>query len=260
MSPLITFTTDFGNGSSYVAQMKGVVYSRLPQARVVDVCHDLPAHDLTAAELLLRGTAWAFPLGTVQVVVVDPGVGTSRRPIAVSTRGMYFVGPDNGVLGQVLAQEDAQVVELDRPALWQHPVSSTFHGRDIFTPVAVELAAGLPLTEVGGPIYDALPSTLPAVQREGGALVGQVLGADRFGNLLTNIPGADAHRVWVEGAEVPRYSTYGEAPPDALVAIVGSDGYLELAVREGNAAERMAAGTPVRVAAPNVHKAGAVST
>jgi len=245
--PLITLTTDFGSGSTYVAQLKGVLLSRLPTARIVDVSHDLAAHDIGTAELHLRGTAFAFPLGTTHLVVVDPGVGTTRRPIAVTARGMTFVGPDNGVLGVALAQGQARCVHIDKPDLFRYPVSTTFHGRDIFAPVAAELAAGLTLDDVGTELGDPIPSTLPTPRVDGDRIVGESLGADRFGNLLTNLNAAvvgaelGPYTTQVAGDAVARSETYGAAAQGALMVLEGSDGYLEVAVREGSAAERLGA-------------------
>jgi S-adenosylmethionine hydrolase len=252
--PLITLTTDFGAGSAYVAQVKGVLLSALPTARLVDVTHELPAHDIAAAEVCLRGTAFSFPLGTTHLVVVDPGVGTARRALAVQARGMTFVGPDNGVLGVALAQPGARVVNLDRPELFRHPVASTFHGRDLFAPVAAELAAGLDLDQVGQSITDAQPSTLPPARFDVDSASGEVLAADRFGNLTTNLGVGELERCFgdwqasVDGRPLRRCATYGDADRGDLVVLAGSDGYLEVAVREGSAAEHLGRvrGVPVQ--------------
>lgn len=254
MTPLITLTTDFGSGSSYVAQLHGMIYSRLPNARIVDVAHDLPPFDIAAAELLLRSTAFAFPLGTTHVVVIDPGVGSDRRAIAVAAGGMTFVGPDNGVFGGIIARVPAQVVKLDRPEFFAPTLSSTFHGRDIFAPVAAELAAGLPLGEVGTPVADPAPSTLPGPKLATGVCTGETLGADRFGNVTTNLAarvlqahlGPPPWRVMVNGVELPWVRTY-EGAPEGLVALVGSDGYLEIALRQGSAASRLGRAVGIEV-------------
>ncbi len=244
--PVIALTTDFGVGSPYVAQMKGVLLSASPDIVLVDVAHDLPAYDVRTAELLLRSTAFAFPLGTVHLVVVDPGVGGPRRAIAVAVRGMSFVGPDNGVLGALAAVQGAETVVLDRTALHRTPTAPTFHGRDIFAPVAAELAMGLPLAEVGTRITDAKPSTLPLALERGGALHGVTLGADRYGNLTTNILSSWLGVVEVNGKRPRVVRTYAEASHGELVALSGSDGYVEIAKREGSAAAELGAhGTEV---------------
>ncbi|MEM6533880.1 MAG: SAM-dependent chlorinase/fluorinase [Myxococcota bacterium] len=233
---VLALSTDFGADSTYVAQMKGVVLSRLPDARIIDVSHSLPAHNVRAAEILLRSVAFAFPLGTVHVVVVDPGVGTQRKPIALTVRGMTFVGPDNGVFGRLLSMDGAEAVWLDKEHVFQSPVAPTFHGRDIFAPVAAELAGGCGLEEVGSPVGETVASTLPEPDVDGAVSSGEVLSADRFGNLTTNIhcPHGARYRVSLEGRSqpLPWVSTYGEVEPGTLVALVGSDGFLELARRE----------------------------
>lgn len=241
MTPTIALTTDFGAGSSYVAQMKGVLLSSLPEATLVDISHDVPPQSIREAALLLRGVAFALPLGTVHVVVVDPGVGTERRGIAVQTGGMFFVGPDNGVLGVALSRPDAQVVHLDNEAFFRQPVSPTFHGRDIFAPVAAELAAGVSLDQVGSPLSSPLAANLPDPTHKGDAISGEVLGADRFGNLLTNLPGAGLHQdhpLRLGRRVLPWVTTYAEAPEKTPVALIGSDGYVEVAVRDGSALKR----------------------
>jgi len=239
LRPIITLTTDFGHGSAYVAQMKGVLLSALPQARLIDITHDLPPQSIKHTEVLLRSTAFAFPLGTVHLVVVDPGVGTARRGIAVETDSLRFVGPDNGVLGSLATRPDARVVELNRSEFFREPVAPTFHGRDIFAPVAAELAGGLALSDVGTLIPDPKSSNLPKYRVDGSTIHGEILAQDRFGNLLTNLPGnqisrdtpptiGEYHTQWVR--------TYGEGAEGSLLALLGSDGYLEIAVRNDSAA------------------------
>ncbi len=248
--PIIALTTDYGVSSPYVAQLKAVVLAALRDACLVDVSHAVPAQAVRQGELVLRGAAFAFPVGTVHVAVVDPGVGTARRAIAVQARGLSFVGPDNGLLGVALAQPGARAVVLDRPELFLHPVSATFHGRDVFAPVAAELAAGLALTDVGTPIEDAVPSSLPRCVASGERLRGEVLGADAFGNLLTNIPGRLAHsgeEVLVGGRAARRVRTYSDGSPGELLALTGSDGFLEIACREGSAAAALAAAPGLEV-------------
>lgn len=249
-APLVVLSTDFGVGSTYVAQVKGVLLSACVELRIVDATHALPAFSVRHAEVHLRGVAFAFPLGTVHMVIVDPGVGTQRRPVAVQSRGMFFVGPDNGVLGQVSQAPGAQTVVLDRTELFCHPVAPTFHARDVFAPVAVELASGLPLGEVGSPISDAQSSTLPSIFATSAEVCGETLTADVYGNLTTNIPAqaiAEDWHVFVEQHKTRRVATYGYAQPSELLALVGSDGYLEIAVRNGSAQQRLGASEGLRV-------------
>ena len=248
--PIITLTTDFGAGSAYVAQMKAVLLSALPEVRLVDVTHSVARHSVRHAEVALRNAAFLFPLGTVHMVVVDPGVGTARRPIAVQTRGLSFVGPDNGVLGLALAEPEMRVVVLDRPGFRREPTSTTFHGRDVFAPVAAELAAGVPLEIVGNPITDPHPSSLPRPTIKVDGLHGEVLLADDFGNLLTNIPAGQLHaddEISVAGRRTRRVRTYGEGASGELLALIGSDGCLEVAVREGSAARVLGADTGLEI-------------
>ena len=243
-APIIALTTDFGVSSSYVAAMKAVVLSTLPDARLVDLTHAVPPQAIRDAEVALRSAAFLFPIGTVHIVVVDPGVGTKRRPIAVQARGLSFVGPDNGVLGLALREPGARAICIDRPGLAREPLSPTFHGRDLFAPVAAELAAGVPLDELGTPITDALPSTLPEPMSDAAGVRGEVLIADSFGNLLTNIPGRllrDDFEVTVHGRLARRVRTYGDGAPGELLALIGSDGYLEIALRDGSAVRTLAA-------------------
>ncbi|MEO0811643.1 MAG: SAM-dependent chlorinase/fluorinase, partial [Myxococcota bacterium] len=228
MKPLIALSTDFGSDSTYVAQMKGVLLSALPECRIVDVGHSLAVHDVRAAEVHLRSVAFAFPLGVVHLVVVDPGVGSERAAIAVDVRGTRFVGPDNGVLGRYATMQGAQVVRLDREHLWRRPTAPTFHGRDLFAPVAAELAAGAALHSVGSQFDSARPSMLPLPILNGSDAQGEILGVDRFGNLTTNIPVAFGHRyrVRVDGNSVTWVNTYSDVDVGELVSLRGSDGYL----------------------------------
>jgi len=249
-TPLIALTTDFGSGSPYVAQMKGVLLSALPEARLVDVTHDIPAHSIRHAEIVLRASAFAFPLGAVHVVVIDPGVGTDRRPIAVQAAGVTFVGPDNGVLGVAIKQKSAVAVVLDRPEFFRAPLTSTFHGRDLFAPVAAELAAGMPLTEVGSVIGDARASTLPEPIVDGDTVRGITLVADTFGNLMTNIPAdlcGPAPEVRVAGRRARWARTYGDAEQGELLALSGSEGFIELALPRQSAARELAGGVDLEV-------------
>jgi len=250
MQPLIALTTDFGPGSTYVAQLKGVLLSAVPQARLIDLTHSIPPHDLKAATLFLRSTAFGLPLETTHLVVVDPGVGSARRPIAVRARGINFVGPDNGVLSIATSQPQAQVVELNRPEYFSAPVSPTFHGRDLFAPAAAEIASGVPLDQMGSTISDPKPTCLPQAQKSGDAIYGETLGCDRFGNLLTNVPASwlsEGCSVKVNHESVPMFATYSEAPNDRLFALIGSDGYLEIALREASASVQLGAVEGIRI-------------
>jgi len=248
MRPVITLTTDFGAGR-YVAQMKGVLLSLAPEATIVDIAHDVPPQDLVNAAYLLRDVVSTFPKGTIHVVVVDPGVGTKRRGIAAAAgpkaSGHFFVGPDNGVFGDFI--RGGQVHLLENPELRRATVSQVFHGRDVFSPAAAHLANGVAVEKFGARIDDPFCLDLPECQKSPGSTVGEVLYADKFGNIVTNIEHADlpadeghGRRVEIGWARMERLvTTYGDVKLGEMLALVGSSGRLEIAVREGSAAERL---------------------
>lgn len=244
--PAIALLTDFGLADHYVGAMKGAILSVCPEATLVDVVHEIPAHDVDAGALALDASYRHFPGGTVFVAVVDPGVGTDRRPLAVGAGRWLFVGPDNGLFTHVLdAHPRARVHLLANPTLYRSPASPVFHGRDLFGPAAGHLARGLPLEEVGPPIDDPARLSLPAKARTAAGIVGTVLHVDRFGNLVTNVTEADLAdlggrgpgRLEVElgGATLPLARTYADVPEGRACALVGSSGRLEIAVHRGRA-------------------------
>lgn len=260
MVPIISLTTDFGTKDGNVGVMKGVIWGIAPQARIADLSHQISPQNVAEAAWVLGRSAPYFPEGSVHVVVVDPGVGTARRPIAARLGPQRFVGPDNGVVTRLLVWAERQghpvaFVHLDRPEYWLPEVSDVFHGRDIFAPVAAHLAAGVPLQQVGTPIDDPVRLALAEPQREGGRLRGQVVHIDHFGNIATNVRRehlGEVHRVRVRlrGVEVPGLvRTFGERPPGELIALYGSTGDLILSVVNGSAAARLGAqvGDPVEV-------------
>ena len=233
-TPAITLLTDFGTADGYVAELKGVLVSHAPGVPIVDLSHDIPPQDIAFGRLTVARYWKRFPVGTVHLVVVDPGVGTSRAAIAISSEGRFLVGPDNGVLSPALFALDARVVQLPVDAA----ASATFHGRDVFAPIAARLATGAPLDAVGEPFGDAVRlRTPPPVRDAHGLLHGEVLTIDRFGNVITNILTRDARgMVKIAGRAARMVRTYGEAARGELVALIGSSGFVEVAVREGNAA------------------------
>jgi S-adenosylmethionine hydrolase len=257
--PLVTLTTDFGQGSSYVAAMKGVLLGVNPRARLLDLSHAIPPQDLRYASFFLRAAVPYFPPDTLHVVVVDPGVGTERAILYAEVGGQRLLVPDNGCWTGLaeLHGPPARVLRLAEPRWWRPEVSATFHGRDIFAPAAGHLSLGLDPGLLGPPAADWVRLELPAAVLGEQVLEGEVAFIDPFGNLLTNIPG-EALRRWegralevrVGGERVTRQvRTYGEAEPGSLVVLVSSVGTLEVAVSHGRAAGRLGAqvGTPVRV-------------
>ena len=249
MGNVITLTTDFGVHDGYVAAMKGVILRIAPGVSLVDVSHDVAPQDVAGAAYLLAGVYRFFPPETVHLVVVDPGVGTQRRGLAVRADEQLFVAPDNGVLTPVLdAATRIAIVSLTNARYWLGEVSHTFHGRDIFAPVAAHLARGVPLEELGVSIGDPVRLGLPEPRVRGGLVEGTVVWVDHFGNLVTNIPAGalppdETYRVTVGHLTVTGlFTTYGQVRAGQPLALVGSHGYLEVAVREGSAAEMAGAG------------------
>jgi len=247
MSSLITLLTDYGVTDSYVAEVKGVLLTAVPDATLVDVTHQVAPGDVRAAQFLFTRSWRRFPAGTVHLVVVDPGVGTTRRALAAEAAGHFFVAPDNGLLTSL--PEDAEFVSLPVPP----SAAPTFHGRDVFAPAAARLAMGVSLDELGDLIEDARRSPLPEPRADGVALLGEVIYVDRFGTLVSNIRAEDVDagvRITVEGREVgPLRRTFGDVEPGQLVAYQGSGGEVEIAVRGGSAARLLGAGVGAEVRA-----------
>lgn len=240
---LITLLTDFGLSDVYVGTMKGAIAQVDPTLQIMDLTHQVPPQNIAIARFHLMLAHPYFPPGTVHVAVVDPGVGSQRRAIAVEFAGGFLVGPDNGLFSGVLSQSPAiAAVELNRPEYWRTPnPSSTFHGRDIFAPVGAHLAGGIPLATVGSPIDPQALVTLdvPAWQHTSSGLRGIVQYIDRFGNLVTNIPGhaVDQH-TWsltLNTLQIPGHRTYSDTEVGQPVAIVGSHGWVEVAINGGDA-------------------------
>ncbi len=247
--PTITLLTDFGTADGYVGEMKGVLLARAPSAQLVDISHDIGAQDVDGARLALARYWRRFPEGTVHLVVVDPGVGSTRAALAVASDGRMLVGPDNGVLSPALLLAGARVVALPVP----HNAAPTFHGRDVFAPAAGALAAGVPIDELGPAAEDAIVRRTPEARRlDDGAISGEVIAVDRFGNLVTNLVAPRGGTVEIASRAIPISRVYADAPEGALLALVGSSGLVEIAVRDGNAARALdiRRGTPVILRPP----------
>jgi hypothetical protein len=263
MSPIITLTTDFGYDDAYVAAVKGAILNINPEANIVDVSHSIRPQDILQAAFILNAAYRYFPKQTVHVAIVDPGVGSERREIILKTPSAIFVAPDNGILSYVIddlfSVESRSVIEqthglteivfkkgleaaaITDPRFWRHPVSPTFHGRDIFAPVAAGLSLGISPYEFGEKINSlhVLPIARPSLDPDGN-LVGQILHVDRFGNLTTNIR-SDSLRgkdvvIEVTGQRIQGISDY-YAQGEGVMAVVGSSGYLEISLRDGSACD-----------------------
>ena len=240
----MTLTTDYGAGSGYPAQIKGVLLSTVPDIRLVDVSHDIPAYDVAAGALLLEACVPAFPLQAIHLAVVDPGVGSARRAIClVDGSGRRFVGPDNGLFTPFF-DAGSRVYELSDPALVPNPRCPTFHGRDLFAPVVAALAAGVEPARLGPPVRTPVRLDWPTAERSPGQVRGVTLAADPFGNLVTSIRGedlvgAEVRAVLCDGRAARWVRTYADGEQGELLALVGSSGRVEVAVREGSAASHL---------------------
>jgi S-adenosylmethionine hydrolase len=236
MARIITLLTDFGTADGYVGEMKGVLLTAVPDAMIIDISHALAPHDVDAARLTLARVWRRFPRGTIHVVVVDPGVGSEREALAVESDGRLLVGPDNGVLSPALLNPGARVVALAVPP----DAAPTFHGRDVFAPAAAALARGRSVDSLGSPFSSAVVRRTPEPRRiESGHIAGEVILIDRFGNAVTNLVGRRDMIVEVGGREIPMHRTYADAEPGSALALVGSAGLIEIAVRDGNAATEL---------------------
>ncbi|HLY66161.1 MAG TPA: SAM-dependent chlorinase/fluorinase [Chloroflexota bacterium] len=246
--PVVGLLTDFGLQDHYVGVVKGVIAGIAPGIQVVDISHAVTPQSILAGQRLLLASVPYFPPGSVFLAVVDPGVGTARRPLALRSAGCSFVGPDNGLFTPWL-ESDWQAVELIAPALRLPVVSSTFHGRDVFAPAAAHLALGMPLERFGPRVTDPVRLLPPEpLRRDDGTIVGEVVYADHFGNLITNVrPPSVSGAARFRDRQLRLAPTYGSAAPGELLALLGSEGELELAIRDGNAAQQLQASAGERV-------------
>lgn len=250
-TPLITLMTDFGARDHFVGVMKGVIAGIAPRARVVDITHEIEPYAIGQARYLLSQSYPYFPPRTVHVVVVDPGVGSERRPLLVEAAGQIFAGPDNGVFSEVLSLPKAKARELTNRKLWLPEVSATFHGRDIFAPVAAHMAAGIAPARAGKLIRDARREPAREPVRTGKRFwIGEVLHADRFGNLITNLRPLDLPELGQRRAVIKigfevidgLSPNYASAAPGTLMALTGSGGTIEIAVNQGRADRKLGVG------------------
>ena len=240
---IVTLLTDYGSADGYVGEVKGALLKAAPKLTLVDITHEVAPGDVAAAAYILARTWRAFPQGTVHLAVVDPGVGTSRRAIALGASGQFFVAPDNGLLSSVAGPAVALKVSPSAAA--------TFHGRDVFAGAAAQLALGTPLSSLGTPIDDLVCLEAPVLRRTGKRLLGSVIHVDRFGTLVTTLAPTDLPRTATGIAaerEIPLRATFGDVESGALVAFIGSGGTLEIAVRDGRADQTLGLGRGDEVA------------
>jgi S-adenosylmethionine hydrolase len=244
-SGIITLTTDFGECDPYVAMMKGVILSINPDAKIIDVTHQIPARSIKEGGMIIKESYTYFPSGTVHVGVVDPGVGGKRRPIAVIADNYFFVGPDNGLFSTIIeTQRHTDVIHLKETKYWMHSISPTFHGRDIFAPVAAHLSLGVNLFRMGEKIDNPTPLAYPLPRENNSDLVGEIIRVDHFGNLITNITREHLNPflaskdliIKVGSLTLKKISTtYNDVPESQPLALIGSSNVLEIAVNMGRA-------------------------
>lgn len=242
---MITLTSDFGLKDPYVAEMKGVILTINPQATIIDVTHSIEKFDIRVGVFVLASAAPYFPKGTIHLVVIDPDVGTERRAILIQTKRGFFVGPDNGVL-MLAAQNQGieHLYELSNPKFMLPKVSSTFNGRDVFAPAAAHLDKGIKPSEFGPEITEAVTPKFASVERRNSSLIGEVWQIDGFGNIITNISQKDLPQNRIVNVKLPGGlqnisfgKTYAQAKPYEPLALIGSHGFLEIAINQGNASE-----------------------
>lgn len=249
MAKIVTLLTDFGLQDEFVGVMKGVIWSIAPQAQLVDITHAIQPQNILHGALVLGRAYRYFPPGSIHLSVVDPGVGTHRRGIALQVGEHTFVGPDNGLFTvPLISGEPVQAVSLDNPAYRLSTLSRSFHGRDLFAPAAAHLANGIPLHEFGSPADDLVKIEIPRPMRIGNIWQAQVMLVDSFGNLITNLRSADLAgqtvvEITCEGEKIHGMSeTFGGSQPGSLIAMLDSSDSLSLCLVNGSAAQHLAAG------------------
>lgn len=254
-NPIITLTTDFGNNDHFIGTMKGVILSIEPDAQIIDICHSVQAFDVLDGALTISQAYSYFPTGTIHMVVVDPGVGTARRPLIVSSDRQHFVAPDNGVLSLIYQREQRlSARHVTGEHYFLQPVSNTFHARDVFSPVAAYLAKGVDPEKFGEAVSDFVRFSAPKPKPvNANTLRGVVLKVDRFGNLITNITPQDAPMLFKENPGAFKIvvgqreireikDAYAQGAPGEVFGILGSMGYLEIAANRGAAAQVLGVG------------------
>jgi S-adenosylmethionine hydrolase len=253
-NPIITLTTDFGLKDPYVAEMKAVILSICPNAQIVDITHQIEKFNIRVGSYTLACATPYFPKGTIHVAVIDPSVGTKRRPLLIETEKDFFIGPDNGVLALAAkAQEIRHVYEISNRNFMLPKVSNTFHGRDIFAPAAAHIANGVPPSELGPEVEDIVVPEFAKLAKKKNAVVGEVLHVDSFGNIITNFEEKELKLMGISDTvnvklknrllKLKLCKAYAETPPKQPLATIGSHNFLEIAINQGNAAEKFKAKT-----------------
>ena len=240
--PVITLLTDFGDRDGFTGIMKGIIAGINPDAGVIDISHQIEQGDINSAAFVLASSYKYFQEKSIHVVVVDPGVGSQRRPILVQTQNYYFIAPDNGVLKWIYAEnKNVNVYHLNNPKYFLPEISQTFHGRDVFAPIAAHLSNGIAVTKLGTRITDYLTGKLELAEQKRNQIAGKVVYIDRFGNLITNIPktlftNKNLKSIRIKETVINKISQYyAQETTDSLVALVGSHNFLEIALVNGNA-------------------------
>lgn len=249
MDPLITLTTDFGYSDHYVGAIKGVILSINPNAKIIDIAHDIPAQDVRACAYIVKNFYKYFPKGTIHMVVVDPGVGSERAALILKRKECTFVAPDNGVL--TFVAEGASIYRIEEEKFFLKPLSSTFHARDIFAPVCAYLSLGKRPKDFGPKIKECKILQIKEPLKKDGVIEGEVVYIDRFGNLITNIEGESLPRnalIKIKNTQIHGISKcYSDAPIGALLAVIGSGGMLEISVNSANASFLLGCGKGEKV-------------
>ena len=248
MRNIVTLTTDFGLQDYYVSAMKAVMLDIAPDVRFVDISHEVPDQDIMAGSWVLQNSAPLFPPNSVHLVVIDPGVGTDRNPIALKVDDQYYVGPDNGIFSLLTEDKDFEAVRLTNSDYWRDKPSNTFHGRDIFAPVAAHLSNGVDISELGEPLNELKTYRWASPIADKDGLQGWIIHIDKFGNLITNLPqtliddviGERPVKIYVGNMILDQLvPTFGSVPEGEPAAYIGSSGMLEIGINKGDAAEMM---------------------
>ena len=266
--PCVSFLSDFGQRDYYVASVKGVILDVCPETTIVDISHAVEPHNVMEAAFTLAAAYACFPARSLHLVVVDPGVGSDRKPIIARADEHAFVAPDNGVLSLIFERENiTEVVEIQNESFFRKPVSPTFHGRDIFAPVIAHLARGVPFAEFGPASTNFVTVDLGSVRCDDPETVrGAVIHIDHFGNVITNIQGSHlsgplddtgSSQVEIDGKKIDKhYNYYAEAEPDEIFSIIGSSGHLEVAARSRSASRLLGVGVGAEVRVRSVLREG----